>query len=304
MNKKKMIIVTIMLILIFILVLWISGIIPKQIARISAINYLKNKFPKIQLDYVDIEWNSSFGGYTIRFKDQNNETFSFIMNNRYFPIALGQGLFGFEEKYREKYKEQEGEKINEVTDISLGEKTWINPLTKINIKGTNDYFEITKKVKFNTPEYEDGTTISFSIPIPYTFVVNGVSYTGIYEFNDANWSEKPEGLEYNMKVINLTEDGKIEIKVTKDNKKSFSYDDLGNMALEYFFKNTTNLLPKEEYHVGIGENVISKYQNKDMVVIEIRHINNDSNNTLDARYYINIYTAKGFDDSKNEINLN
>ena len=40
-----------------------------------------------------------------------------------------------------------------------------------------------------------------------------------------------------------------------------------------------------------------------MVVIEIRHINN-GNNTLDARYYIDINTAKGFDDSDNPIDLN
>ena len=39
-----------------------------------------------------------------------------------------------------------------------------------------------------------------------------------------------------------------------------------------------------------------------MVVIEIRHINN-GNNTLDARYYINIYTASGIDDLNNSINL-
>lgn len=59
-------------------------------------------------------------------------------------------------------------------------------------------------------------------------------------------------------------------------------------------------MAKDEYHVGIGEDVF----NKDMVVIEIRHVNNGMNNTLDARYYINPYTAKGFDDSRNDINLN
>ena len=41
MNKKRIIIVTIIIILVFILGLWISGIIPKQIAKISATNYLK-----------------------------------------------------------------------------------------------------------------------------------------------------------------------------------------------------------------------------------------------------------------------
>ena len=54
----------------------------------------------MQLEYVDIEWSSSFGGYSIKFKDANNKTYSFIMNNKYFPISLGQGLFAFEEEYK------------------------------------------------------------------------------------------------------------------------------------------------------------------------------------------------------------
>lgn len=55
MNKKRIIIITILVVLIVIVSLWISGIIPKQIARISATNYLKKNFPKTQLEYVDIE---------------------------------------------------------------------------------------------------------------------------------------------------------------------------------------------------------------------------------------------------------
>ena len=51
-----------------------------------------------------------------------------------------------------------------------------------------------------------------------------------------------------------------------------------------------------------SEEVPDIYQGQNLVVIEIRHIN-QGNNTLDARYYINIYTAKGFDDSNNIIDL-
>ncbi len=98
----------------------------------------------------------------------------------------------------------------------------------------------------------------------------------------------------------------IFIFTTKNKKENisttFNYEELSNMALEYFYKNNSNLLPKKEYNVGISDDVIPEYQNQNMVVIEIRHING-SINTLDARYYINIYTAKGFDDNKNEINL-
>lgn len=107
MNKKRVIVITMVVIFLVILVLWISGIIPKQIARISATNYLEKNFPKIKLEYVNIEWSSSFGGYSIKFKDKNNKTYSFIMNNQYFPISLGQGLFAFEEEYKQKYELQD-----------------------------------------------------------------------------------------------------------------------------------------------------------------------------------------------------
>lgn len=112
MNKKRVFIVTIIIILAMILVLWTSGIIPKQIARISATNYLKKNFPKIQLEYVDIEWSSSFGGYSIKFKDENNKIYGFIMNNKYFPISLGQGLYGFQDNYRVEY-----EGISDINDF-------------------------------------------------------------------------------------------------------------------------------------------------------------------------------------------
>lgn len=110
---------------------------------------------------------------------------------------------------------KETENIKEVTEISLGEEAWINSYTKIKIKDTNDYFEITEKVKWEVPEHPEGTTISFSIPVPYTFVVNGVSYNGIYELNESDGNKKAEGLEYNLSVVNLTKDGKIKVEVTK-----------------------------------------------------------------------------------------
>ena len=104
MKKKRIMIVTIIIILVVILGLWGSGIIPKQIARISATNYLKKNFPKKQYEYVDIEWSSSFGGYSIKFKEENGEIVGFLMNNKYFPITPGQGIFAIEESYRIEYE--------------------------------------------------------------------------------------------------------------------------------------------------------------------------------------------------------
>lgn len=103
MNKKKITIITIIAILAIILGLWISGIIPKQIARICATNYLRKNFPKKQYEYVGIEWTSSFGGYSIGFKDEKGNKVGFIMPNKYFPISVGQGIFALEENYRTEY---------------------------------------------------------------------------------------------------------------------------------------------------------------------------------------------------------
>lgn len=114
MNKKRLIIIAIILILAVIFGLWISGIIPKQIARISATHYLKKNLPEMQFEFVDIEWISSFGGYSIKFKDEDGKTFGFIMNYKYFPIAVGQGIFAVEERYR---IEHEG--ISDINDFYI-----------------------------------------------------------------------------------------------------------------------------------------------------------------------------------------
>jgi len=103
-KNKRNIIITVIIILFIIIGLWVSGIIPKQIARISAINYLKKNFPEKQYEYVDIEWSSSFGGYLIKFKDENNKIIGFIMPYKYFPISPGQGTFALEDSYRIEYK--------------------------------------------------------------------------------------------------------------------------------------------------------------------------------------------------------
>ena len=84
--------------------------------------------------------------------------------------------------------------------------------------------------------------------------------------------------------------------------RAYTNDELSAMSLDYFMNNTDGTLSKDEYSVGVSEEVPDIYKDKNMVVIEIRHINN-GNYTLDARYYINIYTASGIDDLDNPINL-
>ena len=102
-----------------------------------------------------------------------------------------------------------------VSEVKIGEKAWIDSLKKINIIGTNDYFEITKDVKWKIPDYEGALTVSFAIQVPYTFMVDGILYEGIYELGDSERNIKNEKLKYDIKILDLTDQGEIEVRVTK-----------------------------------------------------------------------------------------
>ena len=102
MNKKRLLIIITILILL-IIALWFCGIIPKQIGKIYGTNYMKEKFPEMKLEYVNIEWNKYYGDYIITFKDKDDQTYSCVIGPKYFPISLGQGVFAIEEKYKAKY---------------------------------------------------------------------------------------------------------------------------------------------------------------------------------------------------------
>lgn len=104
-----------------------------------------------------------------------------------------------------------------VSEISLNTKQYINQLEKIKIKGTNDSIMITKKVKWEVPEHEPGTTVSFSIAIPYTIIVDGSEYNGIYELNNTAMNKSDNNPKYNLTITNLTEEGDLEILI--ENKK-------------------------------------------------------------------------------------
>ena len=109
-------------------------------------------------------------------------------------------------------------------------------------------------------------------------------------------TEEMEILDEEEEIEDLDEDNENE-------DTPFTDDELSTMALDYFLNNTEDPLERDEYSVGISRDVPEIYQDQNMVVIEIRHINN-GNNTLDARYYIDTFTAEGFDDSDNPIDLN
>ena len=104
---KKKILIICSIVIIVLIALWFTGVIPKQIARIYGTDYMKNNFTKMQLEYVDIEWNKYFGNYIITFKDKENQKYSCVIGPKYFPISIGQGKFAIEEIYKEKYSYNE-----------------------------------------------------------------------------------------------------------------------------------------------------------------------------------------------------
>lgn len=127
-NKRTMITIITILVLIIILILWSSGIIPKMIAIIYSTHYFEKNFPKINMEYESIEWAPPYGDYIIKFKDNDNKTYGFCIGPKYFPIKIGQGIFGFEEEYREKYEggiTKENNANDNVTNINI-ESAFIN----------------------------------------------------------------------------------------------------------------------------------------------------------------------------------
>lgn len=103
--KNKKIIVMIFILILFVIILWFSGIIPKQIGKMYAIKYMNDNFTKMELEFTNIEWNKQFDSYIIQFKDKNKELYGVVIEPKYFPINLGQGLFAIEEEYRDNYLE-------------------------------------------------------------------------------------------------------------------------------------------------------------------------------------------------------
>ena len=102
MNKKKWLIPIV--IIGVIVVLWFTGSVPKQIAKISGTTYVNNHFPEMQLGCVGVEYADVFGDYLITFKDTNENTYSCVIGPKCFPVSMGQGLFAIESDYAENYK--------------------------------------------------------------------------------------------------------------------------------------------------------------------------------------------------------
>ena len=73
---------------------------------------------------------------------------------------------------------------------------------------------ITKQVKWQVPEHEEGVTVSFAIAVPYIIKVDGQEYEGIYQLGSSSSKSVDNNQKYNFEITNLTKDGDIEILIT------------------------------------------------------------------------------------------
>lgn len=104
---------------------------------------------------------------------------------------------------------------NFVSNIEIGKKEYIEQLKKVSIDGTDDYLIITEKRKWEVPEYEEGTTVSFTIAIPYTLHVDGKDYSSEYYLGDSQVQGKDNNPKYDLEITNLTGDYMTEVLIKK-----------------------------------------------------------------------------------------
>ena len=117
----------------------------------------------------------------------------------------------------EKERNNDDPPISTLTQIELNSKQYINQLEKIKIKGTDDTFMITEKVKWEVPDHREGVTVSFAIAIPYTITVNGKDYHGTYVLDSSMHNRKKgdNNPKYDIEITNLKKNYETEIIITK-----------------------------------------------------------------------------------------
>ncbi|MCF6460347.1 hypothetical protein [Clostridium sp. Cult3] len=84
-DAKKLILIYIIALIV---VLWISGIIPKQIGKVFAINYVNKNYPSKNLDFLNIDYSPIHNSYFVSFKDVEGRVYNFELCSRYFPITI------------------------------------------------------------------------------------------------------------------------------------------------------------------------------------------------------------------------
>ncbi len=107
------------------------------------------------------------------------------------------------------------EKIKLYTSVEIDKPQYIEQLKNIKIKGTKDYFIITKKTKWKVPKHKKDETVSFVIAIPYKIHVDGKDYKGTYMLNGYDQKTMDKNPKYKFTILNLTSEYETKVLITK-----------------------------------------------------------------------------------------
>ena len=141
------------------------------------------------------------------------------MKNKVLIIGIILGIaiiLGITIYFKGIYKNNKSEPtMDKKTSINLNKEETIKSLVEYKIDNTNDSLIITQDVKFNIPSVPSGSTVNFSIAIPYTITINNIEYKGTYCLGDSTSNTIDPNCAYNLEVINLDKYGNITILLKK-----------------------------------------------------------------------------------------
>lgn len=84
----KKIILIVSLIIVAILILVMTGIIPKVMGKLVAIKYVKENYSNLDWKFEKIEFFNLYGAYYAYFKESENQSYVFRLNSKYFPTHV------------------------------------------------------------------------------------------------------------------------------------------------------------------------------------------------------------------------
>lgn len=82
MNKKRLF-VTIICIVVLIIILWVTTVIPRIMAKITADRYVKKI--NIEVNYDSMEYIGPFGTWFVYYRSQDGKKYGISVDSQYFP---------------------------------------------------------------------------------------------------------------------------------------------------------------------------------------------------------------------------
>ena len=86
MKKRKIIILIICFIILLTMILWVTKIIPRMIAKITADNYVKQINARLNYDYM--EYFSQMGNWNVYYMSQDEHRYCISVSSEYFPTKV------------------------------------------------------------------------------------------------------------------------------------------------------------------------------------------------------------------------